>query len=60
MQQKQRIQPLDGLGYRPIAVVGSKIEFLEWIGEAVKEKTIEIPDDGGSIAWQSFSASRLS
>ena len=45
LQQKQRIQPLDGLGYRPIAVVGSKEEFLEWIGEAVKEKTIEIPDD---------------
>jgi uncharacterized protein with HEPN domain len=50
---------LDGLGYRPIAVVGSKEEFLEWIGEAVKEKTIEIPDDGGSIPWQSFSAAGL-
>jgi hypothetical protein len=51
LQQKQRIQPLDGLGYRPIAVVGSKEEFLEWIGEAVKDETIEIPDDGGSIPW---------
>jgi hypothetical protein len=28
------------------AVVRSKEEFLEWIGEAVKDKTIEIPDDG--------------
>jgi len=43
LEQKQRIQPLDGLGYRPIAVVGSKEEFLEWIGEAVRDKTIEIP-----------------
>jgi len=60
LQQKQRIQPLDGLGYRPIAVVGSKEEFLEWIGQAVKDKTIEIPDDGGSILWQSFSAAQLS
>ena len=60
LEQKQRIQPLDGLGYRPIAVVGSKEEFLEWIGEAVKDKTIEIPDDGGSIPWQSFSAAGLS
>jgi hypothetical protein len=59
LQQKQRIQPLDGLGYRPIAVVGSKAEFLEWVGEAVKDKTIEIPDDGGSIPWQSFSAAGL-
>jgi hypothetical protein len=50
---------LDGLGYRPIAVVGSKMEFLEWIGEAVKERTIDIPDAGGSILWRSFSAPRL-
>jgi len=38
---------------------GSKEEFLEWIGEAVRDKTIEIPDDAGSIPWQSFSAARL-
>jgi hypothetical protein len=42
-----------------IAVVGNKEEFLEWIGEAVKDKTIEIPDEGGSILWQSFRAARL-
>jgi hypothetical protein len=59
LQQKNRIQQLDGLAYRPIAVVGTKEEFLQWIGEAVKDKTIEIPDEGGSIPWQSFSAARL-
>jgi uncharacterized protein with HEPN domain len=50
---------LDGLAYRPIAVVGTKEEFLQWIGEAVKEKIIEIPDEGASIPWQSFSSARL-
>src|SRR6202047_2853231 len=58
LQQKQRIQPLDGIGYRPIAVVGSKDEFLEWIGEAVKDKTIEIPDYCGAIPRQPFNAAR--
>jgi hypothetical protein len=59
LQQKNRIQKLDGLAYRPIAVVGTKEEFLQWIGEAVKEKTIEIPDESGSIPWRSFSPARL-
>ena len=49
LQQKQRIQPLDGLWIPANAVVGSKDEFLEWIGEAVKDKTIVDPDDGGRI-----------
>ena len=60
LQEKNRIQPLDGLAYRPIAVVGTKEEFLQWIAEAVREKAIEIPDVGGSIPWQSVSSARLS
>ena len=33
LQQKQRIQPLDGLGYRPIARSSeAKRSFWEWIG----------------------------
>src|SRR5580698_3943708 len=51
LQEKGRIQPLDGLGYRPIAVVGSKDEFLEWIGAAVKARSVIIPDEAGLIPW---------
>ena len=29
-------------------------EFLDWIGDAVKEKAIEIPDKNYSIRWKSF------
>jgi len=51
LQEKGRIQPLDGLGYRPIAVVGSKEEFLEWIGAAVKARSVIIPEEAGLIPW---------
>ena len=30
--QERRIQPLDGLGYQPLAVAGTRDEFLQWIG----------------------------
>jgi len=52
--QQKRTEPLDGLGYRPLAVSGTKDEFLQWIGTAVKEREIEIPEEGNSILWNSI------
>jgi hypothetical protein len=57
--QQKRTQQLDGLGYRPIAVTGSKEEFLQWIGTAVKQNAIEIPDEGISVDWKSFDTGTL-
>jgi hypothetical protein len=57
--QQKRTQALDGLGYRPLAVTGTKEEFLQWIGTAVKMKAIEIPEEGISVDWKSFNAKKL-
>jgi hypothetical protein len=57
--QRKRTQPLDGLGYRPLAITGTKEEFLKWIGTAVKKKAIDIPQEGNSIDWKSFDTSTL-
>jgi len=57
--QQKRTQPLDGLGYRPLAVSGTKDEFLQWIGTAVKEREIEIPEGDNSIHWNSTLTSPL-
>jgi hypothetical protein len=59
LKQHKRTKPLDGLGYQPIAIAGTKQEFLEWIGDAVKEKVIEIPDENDSIRWKPFRAPQL-
>jgi hypothetical protein len=58
LKQHERTKPLDGLGYKPIAIAGTKQEFLEWIGGAVKEKVIEIPDENDSIRWKPFKAAK--
>jgi hypothetical protein len=57
--QQKRTQPLDGLGYRPLAVNGTKDEFLQWIGTAVKRKTIEIPKEDNSVDWKSLNTGNL-
>jgi hypothetical protein len=59
LKQHKRTKPLDGLGYQPIAIAGTKQEFLEWIGDAVKEKVIEIPDENDSIRWKPFRVPQL-
>ena len=57
--QQKRTQPLDALGYRPLAVAGTKEEFLQWIGTAVKQNAIEIPDEGSTVDWKSFDTTTL-
>ena len=59
LTQRKRMHPLDGLGYRPLAVAGTKDEFLQWIGTAVKQKTIDIPEEEDSINWGSFNVRSL-
>jgi hypothetical protein len=38
-----RIRPLSGLNCAPVAIRGSKSEFLEWIGTGLKHSQIQIP-----------------
>lgn len=56
LQQNERVQSLDGLGCRPIAITGNKNEFLEWIGKALRERAIQIPSQTGAIRWRAFGA----
>jgi len=56
--REKRVQSLDGLGYRPLAVAGTKEEFLQWIGTAVKEGVIGIPENN-PVQWQSLTASPI-
>jgi len=43
---------LIGLGCSPVLVSGNKPIFLKWIGKALREGLIHIPNENGSIAWK--------
>lgn len=51
LNQRKAIRPLTGLGCSPVMVNGHKPVFLKWIGRALKQGVIQIPDGGGSITW---------
>ena len=43
LQKAGRISPLSGLNCAPVAIQGTKREFLEWIGAGLKSGQIQIP-----------------
>jgi hypothetical protein len=43
LQRAGRIRPLSGLNCAPVAILGTKNEFLEWIGAGLKDGQIQIP-----------------
>jgi hypothetical protein len=43
LQKAGRIRPLSGLNCAPVAIQGTKREFLEWIGAGLRNGQIQIP-----------------
>ena len=52
--REKRIQRLEGLGCRPVAITGNKNESLDWIGQSLQVRQIEIPEDSNPISWPRF------
>jgi hypothetical protein len=52
LNQRKAIFPLVGLGCSPVVVKGNKQTFLKWIGSALKQRLIQIPEGNGSITWK--------
>ena len=52
LNQRNGIRPLTGLGCSPVMVNGNKPTFLKWIGRALKQGVIQIPEGEGSITWK--------
>jgi hypothetical protein len=43
LQKAGRVRRLSGLNCAPVAIQGTKSEFLEWIGAGLKNGEIQIP-----------------
>ena len=52
LNQRNAITSLVGFGCSPVLVKGNKQTFLRWIGRALRERRIRIPEENGSICWQ--------
>jgi len=51
LNQRKSLTPLVGLGCSPLLVKGNKQTFMKWIGRALRERFIRIPQENGSVSW---------
>lgn len=52
LERRKAVQPLQGLGCSPVLVKGTKQTFLGWIGKALKQGSIRLPEQNGAISWR--------
>ncbi|MBI3664320.1 MAG: hypothetical protein HY234_14890 [Acidobacteria bacterium] len=52
LERRKAIEPLWGLGCSPVLVKGNKERFLGWIGKALKQGLVSIPESNGSVLWR--------
>jgi hypothetical protein len=50
LKRRKAVRSLVGLGCSPVLVQGTKQLFLDWISEGLKQGTIRIPEEIGSIS----------
>ncbi len=51
LRRRQAIEPLIGIGCRPVLVRGTKKRFLAWIGHGLKRGLIRIPENRETNGW---------
>jgi hypothetical protein len=51
LRRRQAIEPLIGIGCRPVLVRGTKKRFLGWIGHGLKRGLIRIPQSREMNSW---------
>jgi len=52
LERHDSVEPLVGLGCRPVLVNGTKKRFLGWIGHALKRGVIQIPRHDAATSWR--------
>ena len=51
VEQKKRIEEIDGIGCDPVMVSATTEEVLEWIGEGLRAGAVAFPYESGAVEW---------
>ena len=51
VEQKKRIEDIDGIGCQPVLISAATEEVLEWIGEGLRASVLSLPERNGPIIW---------
>jgi hypothetical protein len=59
IEEKKRIEEIDGIGCRPVLVSATTDEMLEWIGEGLRSHALSLPQEDGPIFWPQVSITHV-
>jgi hypothetical protein len=55
VEQKKRIEEIDGIGCQPVLISATTEEMLEWIGNGLRSQALAFPEGNGSLIWPRYS-----
>ena len=57
VEEKKRIEDIDGIGCQPVLISATTEEMLEWIGDGLRSRILSFPERNGPIVWPRFALS---
>jgi hypothetical protein len=54
VEQKKRIEAIDGIGCEPVLISATTEEMLEWIGQGLRSHVLAVPDTNSAIHWPRY------
>lgn len=54
VEQKKRIEEIDGIGCEPVLISATAEEMLAWIGDGLRALTLGFPDTNSPFSWPQF------
>jgi hypothetical protein len=54
VEQKNRIEEIDGIGCQPVLISATTEEMLEWIGHGLSSGALTFPNNDGPLVWSRF------
>ena len=55
VEEKKRIEEIDGIGCQPVLISATTEEMLEWIGDGLRSRALAFPEGNGAVIWPRYS-----
>jgi hypothetical protein len=59
LEERKRIEEIDGIGCEPVRILATTEEMLEWIGEGLRSGSLSFPTGVGPVRWPRFAVTEL-
>jgi hypothetical protein len=59
VEEKSRIEGVDGIGGEPVLISVTTEEMLEWIGQGLRAGALKFPEKAGPILWLRYSLAEV-